>query len=298
MWWTGTPTVEQLKSWVRISAAVCMLAVILRALWLHQDAPQMLQRVLAKMEQMERQHTLRWNLLQAQLLDALQTLRDSASRTPAEVLSQGDAAEIAARRERELLTLEKMWQEALAAGHNEVGAWSGGSALVTCPSSAPAPPTPMDAQTPLPRTHMNAKAASRVVNRGPQAGQAAMALGGGVQLDERMNRRAGDRSTAPDSPHRISSQPVVPDTNPHRIEVQQEDPRGGFAGMRQAGGSRKLTVPVLDTAMAASLDDGDGAEQTSPRRSPRSRTGNKRLGEHNGDERQGNRREKKLKAVQ
>lgn len=295
---------EQVKSWIRISAATGVLAVLLKALWVHQDAPQMLQRVLAKLDSVERQQTARWNLVQEQLLHVLQTLRYSTTNIPAYAPLHTDATEIAARREQEQHILETMWQEALATGQTEVGAWNAVTTPVTFPGSTGRPPSlnPMDTSTPLPQAHIHALEAGHHVDTVPQVGHTATDLARDVQA-ERGVSKAQASGRAAEGVGKRSSPQVVPEAKLRNKAVRQENESGAEAEgsrMQQAGGTRKLKVRVGDPGGAVAGEDVDGGGERSARRSPRGGTRGtaKRVGEHSDDDEEGTRREKKLKAAQ
>jgi hypothetical protein len=312
--WFGSLNVEQVKSWVRISAAVVMLVVLLRALWVHQDAPKMLQRVLARIEKLDRQQTARWNSLQTQLLHLLQSLRESPASMPADGLQQSDADVIAARRKQEQLILQEMWQQALVAGQAEVSAWNAvktpeslfqGDLFPGSSGARPLAHSPVDSSTPFPHARMHAVGAVDLDDMTPQAGHAARGAARGVHNRPGLSSRSKATLNATQDMHLQKTQPTVAEPGPRNSARQQQTRSGDVEAegsrMQLVRGSKTLNLKVGNSAgdaLGKQVSEGDGGN--SPRRSPRGARGAaKRVGEHDDavNDEEVARREKKHKSA-
>lgn len=295
LWWCGTPSVEHVKSCVRVTAAVGMLSVMLHALWVHQDAPQMLQRVFSKLESLEQQQTARWNLLHTQLLHTLASLQGTVPNFTDPSL-EADASEIARRRKREQLRLEEMWQEALAVGQPEGGTPSRLITPLTIPGSSSV--AKLDSSTPLPNKHMHAiKASCPAVGANHAKNSAKKTPQGGKE------KRTSGKD--PGSGH--FKQDEQKDTAPGRttrgaLPEKKADQQVNASSCKQKSApTRKLEVRVTADSVPDSTGEGLEDGRASPRRSPRGVKGaSKRPGSHNDadsedDGMEGGRAEKKLR---
>ena len=304
-WCCGTLTVEQVKSWIRICAAASMLIVLLHALWVHQDAPQMLQRVMLKMDHLDRQQTARWNLLQVQLVHLLHSLRDSGVSTHAGA-PQACAAKVSARREQEQRKLEAMWQEALAIQHAETGAWNAVRTPMTLPGSSKRTPlTNMDTSTPVHEVPMSEQRAIKLANTAPKPMHAVLcgARGGqGAQDTSSMEKAAARTAEGADK----KRAPVAASKSSLRERLAHQERKcqcGAGAARTQAGGGKRLQVQISNDDESEGTEDAEERAhevgEGSLRRSPRGSAAKRRIAEHDDDdEHAGVRREKKLKAAQ